>query len=58
MESGKSYILAGPGRWGSSDPWLGVPINWQQISKARLIIEIGHENFPVDPSLEATFFKT
>ena len=53
----KSYILAGPGRWGSSDPWLGVPINWQQISKARLIIEIGHESFPVDPSFGSHFFQ-
>ena len=53
----KSYILAGPGRWGSSDPWLGVPINWQQISRARLIIEIGHENFPVDPSFGSHFFQ-
>ena len=53
------YILAGPGRWGSADPWLGVPLNWQQISNAKFIIEIGHKNFPVDPSfLEVIFSKT
>ena len=56
---GKSnpYILAGPGRWGSADPWLGVPINWQQISHAKIIIEIGHKNFPVDPSFGSHFFQ-
>ena len=52
-----SYILAGPGRWGSADPWLGVPINWQQISHAKIIIEIGHKSFPVDPSFGSHFFK-
>ena len=56
---GKSnpYILAGPGRWGSADPWLGVPINWQQISYAKIIIEIGHKSFPVDPSFGSHFFQ-
>jgi hypothetical protein len=51
------YILAGPGRWGSADPWLGVPINWQQISNTKIIIEIGHEDFPVDPSFGSHFFQ-
>ena len=51
------YILAGPGRWGSADPWLGVPLNWQQISNAKFIIEIGHKNFPVDPSFGSHFFQ-
>ena len=55
--STNSYILAGPGRWGSADPWLGVPINWQQISHAKIIIEIGHKNFPVDPSFGSHFFQ-
>ena len=56
---GKSnpYILAGPGRWGSADPWLGVPINWQQISNAKFIIEIGNKIFPVDPSFGSHFFQ-
>jgi len=52
-----SYILAGPGRWGSADPWLGVPINWQQISNAKFIIEIGNKIFPVDPSFGSHFFQ-
>ena len=51
------YILAGPGRWGSADPWLGVPISWQQISNTKIIIEIGHEDFPVDPSFGSHFFQ-
>jgi len=51
------YILAGPGRWGSADPWLGVPLNWQQISNAKFIIEIGIKNFPVDPSFGSHFFQ-
>ena len=55
--STNSYILAGPGRWGSADPWLGVPINWQQISHAKIIIEIGHKDFPVDPSFGSHFFQ-
>ena len=51
------YILAGPGRWGSADPWLGVPISWQQISNTKIIIEIGHKDFPVDPSFGSHFFQ-
>ena len=57
IDSKDAYILAGPGRWGSADPWLGVPINWQQISNAKIIIEIGHKNFPVDPSFGSHFFQ-
>ncbi|SVD56524.1 uncharacterized protein METZ01_LOCUS409378, partial [marine metagenome] len=53
----KSYILAGPGRWGSTDPWLGIPVNWTQISGAKVIIEIGMEEFPVDPSFGSHFFQ-
>ena len=51
------YILSGPGRWGSADPWLGVPITWQQISNTKIIIELGHEDFPVDPSFGSHFFQ-
>ena len=51
------YILSGPGRWGSADPWLGVPISWQQISNSKIIIELGHEDFPVDPSFGSHFFQ-
>ncbi|MCX7987072.1 MAG: PEP/pyruvate-binding domain-containing protein, partial [Bacteroidales bacterium] len=44
----KNYVLIGPGRWGSSDPWLGIPIRWHQISEAKIIIESLTENHPVD----------
>lgn len=53
----RNYILVGPGRWGSSDPWLGVPIKWSQISEARVIVESGLENFKVDPSQGTHFFQ-
>ena len=53
----KNYILIGPGRWGSSDPWLGIPIKWPQISQARLIVEAGQENYRVDPSQGTHFFQ-
>lgn len=52
----KNYILIGPGRWGSSDPWLGIPVKWPQISSARIIIEAGLENYRVDPSQGTHFF--
>ncbi|MFZ4563679.1 MAG: PEP/pyruvate-binding domain-containing protein, partial [Bacteroidales bacterium] len=46
----KYYVLVGPGRWGSSDPWLGIPVKWPQISAARLIVESGLEHYRIDPS--------
>jgi len=52
----RSYLLAGPGRWGSSDPWLGIPVKWAQISSARVIVEIGLEDYRVDPSQGTHFF--
>ncbi len=57
IKSGKNYILVGPGRWGSSDPWLGVPVKWSQISAARLIVESGLENYRVEPSQGTHFFQ-
>ena len=51
------YVLIGPGRWGSSDPWLGIPVKWSQISNARLIIESGLEHFRIDPSQGTHFFQ-
>jgi hypothetical protein len=57
MELKRNYILVGPGRWGSSDPWLGIPIKWSQISEARVIVESGLENFRVDPSQGTHFFQ-
>ncbi|MGE5317783.1 MAG: PEP/pyruvate-binding domain-containing protein [Chloroflexota bacterium] len=52
-----NYILVGPGRWGSSDPWLGIPVRWPQISAARVIIESGLENYRIDPSQGTHFFQ-
>jgi CheY-like chemotaxis protein len=51
------YILSGPGRWGTADPWLGIPVDWQQISGARVIVELGMEKLPVDPSFGSHFFQ-
>ena len=47
----------GPGRWGSSDPWLGIPVKWTQISEARIIVESGLENYRIDPSQGTHFFQ-
>ena len=55
--SGSSYILIGPGRWGSSDYWLGIPVKWPHISAARLIVESGLKNYHVDPSQGTHFFQ-
>ncbi|MBS4013022.1 MAG: phosphoenolpyruvate synthase [Bacteroidetes bacterium] len=53
----KNYILVGPGRWGSSDPWLGVPVKWSNISSARLIVESSLKNFRIDFSQGTHFFQ-
>ena len=55
--AGLNYVLVGPGRWGSSDPWLGIPVKWPQISEARVIAECGLEDFRVDPSQGTHFFQ-
>ncbi len=54
---GRPCILMGPGRWGSADPWLGIPVQWQQISNAKVIVELGIKGFPVDPSFGSHFFQ-
>ncbi|MDD4516682.1 PEP/pyruvate-binding domain-containing protein [Massilibacteroides sp.] len=51
------YILVGPGRWGSSDPWLGIPVKWPHICNARVIVECGLENYRIDPSQGTHFFQ-
>jgi hypothetical protein len=56
-ESKTGYVLVGPGRWGSSDPWLGIPVKWSQISAARIIVESGLENYRIDPSQGTHFFQ-
>ena len=53
----RNYILCGPGRWGSADPFLGIPVKWSQISEARIIIESGLENYRIDPSQGSHFFQ-
>lgn len=57
LNDGKSYVLVGPGRWGSSDPWLGVPVKWPNISAAKVIVEAGLTNYRVDPSQGTHFFQ-
>lgn len=57
LKEKKNYILIGPGRWGSTDPWLGIPVKWPQISAARLIIESGMEDYRIDPSQGTHFFQ-
>ena len=57
MLNKSTYILVGPGRWGSADPWLGIPVNWEHISGASAIVEIGINDFPVDPSFGSHFFQ-
>lgn len=57
IELDKQYILVGPGRWGSSDPWLGIPVIWPQISAAKVIVEAGLNNFRIDPSQGTHFFQ-
>ena len=54
--AGKDYILIGPGRWGSRDPYTGIPVSWAQISRARIIVEMGLPDFPLDGSLGSHFF--
>jgi hypothetical protein len=54
---GTNYILVGPGRWGSSDYWLGIPVKWPHISAARVIVETGLKNYHVDPSQGTHFFQ-
>ena len=57
VEEGRNYVLIGPGRWGSSDLWLGVPVKWPDISAARLIVEVALKNYRVDPSQGTHFFQ-
>lgn len=57
LDSNQNYILVGPGRWGSSDSWLGIPVKWPHISAARVIVEAGLTNYRVDPSQGTHFFQ-
>ena len=57
LDSGTNYVLVGPGRWGSSDSWLGIPVKWPHISAARVIVEVTLKNYRVDPSQGTHFFQ-
>ena len=57
IKDDRHYVLVGPGRWGSADPWLGIPVKWPHISNARLIVESGLSNYRVDPSQGTHFFQ-
>ena len=57
VDEGRNYVLIGPGRWGSSDLWLGVPVKWPDISAARIIVEVALKNYRVDPSQGTHFFQ-
>jgi len=54
---GRPYLLIGVGRWGSTEPWLGIPVEWDEISGARVIVEAGFRDFRVTPSQGSHFFQ-
>jgi CheY-like chemotaxis protein len=57
MNEKRPYLLVGVGRWGSLDPWLGIPVNWEQIAGAKAIIETGFKDMSVEPSQGSHFFQ-
>jgi CheY-like chemotaxis protein len=57
LSDGKPYLLVGVGRWGSLDPWLGIPVTWEQIAGARAIIETSFKDMAVEPSQGSHFFQ-
>lgn len=57
LDASTPYILIGPGRWGSSDPWLGIPVKWPHISGAKVIAEVALKNYNIDPSQGTHFFQ-
>ena len=57
LDAGTNYILVGPGRWGSSDSWLGITVKWPNISASNVIVELGLKNYRVDPSQGTHFFQ-
>jgi len=56
VDEKRPYLLIGVGRWGSLDPWLGIPVKWDQISGAKVIVEGGFKDMEVDPSQGSHFF--
>lgn len=57
LEEDKGYVLVGPGRWGSSDYWLGIPVRWPQISNAKVLVELALDNYQIEPSQGTHFFQ-
>jgi DNA-binding NarL/FixJ family response regulator len=57
IKDNRNYVLVGPGRWGSVDHWLGIPVKWSQISQARVIVESGLKDYKIDPSQGTHFFQ-
>lgn len=57
LDEDKHYVLVGPGRWGSSDPWLGIPVKWPHISASKVIVEVALKNYHIDPSQGTHFFQ-
>lgn len=57
LNKDKNYVLVGPGRWGSSDSWLGIPVNWSQISNARVLVEVALDSYRIEPSQGTHFFQ-
>jgi CheY-like chemotaxis protein len=57
LAAGTPYVLIGVGRWGSRDPWLGIPVNWDQVAGAKVIVEAGLRDFKVTPSQGSHFFQ-
>ena len=56
LKEGRKYVLIGPGRWGTRDRFIGVPVVWPQISNAKVIVEVSLPDFPLDASLGSHFF--
>ncbi len=56
QEAGKQYVLIGPGRWGTRDKFIGIPVSWPQISNAKVIVEMSLDDFVLDASLGSHFF--
>jgi len=56
LNENRQYVLIGPGRWGTRDHFLGIPVIWSQISNAKVIVEVSLDNYPLDSSLGSHFF--
>lgn len=56
IKEDRKYVLIGPGRWGTRDRWIGIPVNWPQISNAKIIVETSLDDYPLDPSSGSHFF--